>query len=378
MPRPPAFFHALAPLLTATLLWSQSAHLERAEKAQQQGDLQLAAKEFQKAIELNPSHAEAHARLGLVYRRLGMLPEASASLERASRLDPNLPRVNVLLALTYVESGRCRDAVPLLAANFEAEQQPSVRSVVGQRLVECHLAAADEDRALTTVQKLRQLAPDDPDVLQLALRVYMNSWNGAFQRLLTKAPDSHQARQITAESLEAQERFADAAKEYRHILKMQPDLPGVHYKLGRAILRSDTSPDADEKALAEFRKELALNPVNVGALAEIGEIHLRRSQLQEASETFTQVLKLQPGFVPARVGLAKVLIAEKQWAKALEHLEAAATIAPQEEAIAYNLMLAYRGLGRSTEAKRAFETFQRLKQQNQQNRSSLLRGISPQ
>jgi len=354
------------------------AHREQAEKAQQQGDFQAAASGFQKLIELNPSDAEAHARLGMVFRRLGKGSEATESLERALRLDPKLPRLKVLLAFNYIDSGRCSDAIPLLTGSFEEEREAPIRTVVGQRLAECHLTTGGDERALEVVQQLRQIAPDSPDVLQLSLKVYMSLWNGAFQQLLAKAPASYQARQIVAEGLEAQERFAEAAAEYRQILKMQPQLPGMHYKLGRMLLRSETGAEADEKALVEFRKELEINSGHAAALAEIGDIHLRKSQLAEASRSFEQAVKLQPGYVPATVGLAKVLIAQKQWSKAVEHLEAAAKLAPKEETVHYNLMIAYRGLNRLADAKRAFETFQSLKQQNQQSRSLILKGLSPQ
>jgi len=356
----------IASLLFAAVVWGQPQ------------DAALEVGELQKATRLNPADAEAHARLGLVYRRLGRLPEAIESLDRARRLDPKLPRVNVLLAFAYMDAGRCPDAIPLLAADFDADPKPPVRLVVGRRLAECSLAAGEQERALAVVEKLRQIAPDDPEVLQLALRVYMTSWNGAFQRLLTKAPDSYQAREIMAESLEAQQRFAEAANEYRQILKTEPRLAGLHYKLGRMILRSETSSEADEKALAEFRQELEIQPANVAALAEIGEIHLKGSRIEEASRSFSQAVKLQPGYVPARVGLAKVLLAAKQWPEALEHLEAAAKLAPQDEAVHYNLMIAYRGLERPADAKRAFDTFQRLKRQNQQNRPTFLLGAPPQ
>jgi tetratricopeptide (TPR) repeat protein len=206
----------------------------------------------------------------------------------------------------------------------------------------------------------------------------MSRWNGAFQRLVSKAPDSHQARQILAEGLESQERFAEAANQYRQILKAEPRLPDMHYRLGRAILRSDASGEAEDKALAEFRKELEINPVSAAALAEIGEIYLKRSELEQASRSFSEAFRLQPGYVPVRIGLAKALIAEKQWSKALEHLEAAAKLAPEEEAVYYNLMLAYRGLGRPADAHRALEAFERLKHAKQQNRSPVLRGTPPQ
>lgn len=344
----------LASLLSVALLWGQSseselrAHLDQAEKALQQGDVRGAA--------------EAQARLGMLYRRLGKLSEAVDSFQRALRLEPSLPRVNVLLAFAYLDAGRYQEAIPLLAKSFDEEKQQAISLVVGQRLVECYLATGDQDNALAVVQKLRQIAPDDADVLYLASKVYMSSWNGAFQRLLARAPGSYQVRLIQAEALEAQERFSEAAQEYRQIVKLAPQLPGIHYKLARMILRGEAA-DADQKALEELRRELEINPLDAPSLAESGEIHLRAGRLEEASRGFSQALKLQPGYVPARVGLAKVLIAGKQWSQALEHLEAAAQAAPEEEAVAYHRMLAYRGLGRAAEAKQAFETFQRLKQQ---------------
>jgi hypothetical protein len=66
-----------------------------------------------------------------------------------------------------------------------------------------------------------------------------------------------------------------------------------------------------------------------------------------------------------------------QWPKALEQLEAAAKIAPDEEGVHYNLMLAYRGLGRSAEAKQALETFERLKKQKRQQGAAFLKSSQP-
>jgi tetratricopeptide (TPR) repeat protein len=193
----------------------------------------------------------------------------------------------------------------------------------------------------------------------------MNLWNGAFQRILTNAPGSYHVRLIQAEALEAQGRFGEAAHEYREILKIAPQISDINYRLGRAILRGPSIAGADLEAQAAFRKELEVNPFHVAALTEIGEIHLRKSERAEASRIFTQAIQLQPGDPRARLGFAKVLIGEKQWSKALEHLEAAARFAPYEEAVHYNLMLAYRGLGRAADAKSAFDTFQRLKERKQ-------------
>jgi tetratricopeptide (TPR) repeat protein len=339
-------------------------YLDRAEQALQRNELQVALKELQEAVRLNVAEPEAHGALGIVYRKLGLLADATKALERAVELRPD-PRLKVLLGFSHMDMGNFPAAIPLLAESFEAEQKDPVKLVVGQRLVECYLATGADDQALGPIQKLRQIAPDDPNVLYLASKVYMNLWNGAFQRILTKAPGSYHVRLIQAEALEAQGRFAEAAHEYREILKIAPRISDINYRLGRAIVRTQATANTDLEAQAAFRKELETNPFHVAALTEIGEIHLRKAEREEASRLFTEAVRLQPGYPPARVGLAKVLIGEKQWAKALEHLELAAKIAPYEESVHYNLMLAYRGLGRTADAKRALETFQRLKDRKQ-------------
>jgi len=248
---------------------------------------------------------------------------------------------------------------------------------VGQRLVECYLAIGAREQALPALTKLREMAPDDPAVLYLASKVYMNLWNDVFQTMLAKAPGAYQMNLIQAEAFEAQERYAEAAQQYREILK-KAQVPRIHYRLGTALMRSSAGAEADQQALIEFQKELELDPVHAAALAAAGEIHLRNNRLPEAAESFARAEKLHPGYVPAKVGLAKVLIAEKQWAKALAHLEPSAKLAPADEAVHYNLMLAYRALGRSAEAKQAADTLQRLKDERQRGGAALLKGPPPQ
>ena len=359
---------AALPLLWASLVGLQAPRIDGAEAAAQQpAELQAAIRELEAAARLNPSDAETHARLGIAYRKAGQPARAAESLERAVALDSNT-RVRVLLGFSYADAGRYRDAVPHLEACFAAEPKDAVRAAIGQRLVECRLALGEDLEALAVVEKLRPIAPDDPNVLYLSSKVYLSLWNGAFQRMLAVAPGSYQVHLIQAEALEAQERFDEAAREYREVQKLAPQVGGIHYRLGRVLLRGGADAESERAALAEFRKELELNPGDARAHAAVGEIQLGRSALSEAARSFERAVEAQPGYVPARVGLAKVLIAEKSWSKALEHLDAAARLAPDEEAVAYNRMVVYRALGRTEDAKRAFDAFQRLKERKEQSR----------
>ncbi|MGH9660794.1 MAG: tetratricopeptide repeat protein, partial [Bryobacteraceae bacterium] len=258
-----------AVVLSAALVWGQSV-----------ADLEAEAR-------ARPADAEAQARLGLAYRKAGRARDAVESLERSVRLDPNL-RVQVLLAFSYIDAGRHGDAAPLLETSFASEKNDGVKSAIGQRLVECYLAIGSEEKALAVVEKLRAVAPDDPAVLYLASRVYMNLWNGAFQRMVAKAPGSYHVHLIQAEALEAQERYAEAAAEYRRILKIAPQVAGIHYRLGRALVRIGS----DDEALRAFAQEVETNPSDAPALAQMGEIHSRKGETDEAIGRFAQAIEL--------------------------------------------------------------------------------------
>ncbi len=303
------------------------------------------------------------------YRRLGRLRESAESLEQSLRLKPD-PRVGVILGFTYMESGRHAEAIPVLSEGFASGLPDNITAVAGQRLVECYLATGGEERALPVLEKLRRMAPEDPGVLYLASKVYMSLWNSAFALLITKAPGSYQLHLIQAEGLEAQERFDEAAQEYRQILKIAPQVRGMHYRLGRVLLRAG-SAEAETAALAEFQKEIESNPGDFASLAELGEVHLKRGQIEEAARYFSEALKFHEQYLPARIGLGKAFLASRKWPEALAQLEAAAKLDPAEEAAQYNLMLVYRGLGREDLARKAAENFQHLRQLRQSRPSPL-------
>jgi tetratricopeptide (TPR) repeat protein len=364
--------------LFAVLVWAESKetiaaqHLRLGVEAQQSGKLQLAIEEFRRSAEADPSRAEAHARLGMAYQSAGMLPQAAAALEQALKVDPNLPGVGVLLAFTYQNMGIGEKALPYLAKAFESESDAGVRILVGQRLVDLYFGAGDSEHGLEIVEKLRRLAPKDPAVLYTASKAYANLWNSTVELLLNTAPDSYRVHQVFAEVFEAQDRFADAAKEYRQILRMEPNLPGAHLRLGRMILRSGDDPESDGKALAEFRKELEIQPDDIPTYIEIGEIDLRAQRLEQAEKDLSHALEIQPANLRGMIGLGNVYLARKQYAQALGQLQAAARIAPDDAGIHYSLMLAYRSLGRAADAQLEYTEFQKLKTEERQRQSSLL------
>ena len=69
----------------------------------------------------------------------------------------------------------------------------------------------------------------------------------------------------------------------------------------------------------------------------------------------------QPETADARYLLGKILLAQGAATEAVEHLEAAARLAPEDASIRYQLGQAYQKLGRTELAQQQFEAFQKLK-----------------
>ncbi len=80
------------------------------------------------------------------------------------------------------------------------------------------------------------------------------------------------------------------------MLEQAPNRPGVHYRLGRALLRNSPSDAANE-----FEKELALDPSNSNAAYELAELHRKAGEFDKARDLFASAVKDNPEFEEANV-----------------------------------------------------------------------------
>jgi len=94
---------------------SQSAAEKRAEanpyfdqgkRYQDQENFKEAASSYEKAVEADPTYAEAHSNLGFSYRKLGQFDRAIASYKKAISLNPKLAEAHEYLGEAYAEMGK--------------------------------------------------------------------------------------------------------------------------------------------------------------------------------------------------------------------------------------------------------------------------------
>jgi Tfp pilus assembly protein PilF len=264
-------------------------------------------------------------------------------------------------AVDLAENGHCSDALPLLTKSFAQVKERELKLKVGADGVRCAMALHQAGAALDFLRALQREFPKDPDVLYVAVHAYSDLSTMASQELARDDAGSYQAHELLAEAFESQGKWDDAEKEYRGILQQNPNLPGIHFRLGRLLLsRPNPSADAANEAKQEFVDELKIDPKNAGAEYVLGELARQAQQWDEAAAHFSRAAKLDPQFGEAFLGLGMALIAEKQFADAVAPLQTAVKLAPRNPNAHYNLALAYSRSGHKEEGEKEFAIHQSL------------------
>jgi predicted Zn-dependent protease len=118
--------------------------------------------------------------------------------------------------------------------------------------------------------------------------------------------------------------------------------------------------------MKEFEDELRLDPSNANASYELGEIYRKAGELDKAGEMFELAVKHYPDFEEARIGLARVLVAQHKPEEAVSHLLKAVSLNGASEVAYYQLAMAYARLGQVAEQQKALAEFQRLQSQRKE------------
>lgn len=330
-----------------------------AENAMAAKNLPAALSALEKLSNLTPDVAQVHANLGLVLYMQGRYTQAIGAFQRAARLDPRLPNVYTMLGLCFAETGRNQEAAQLLAPAFASSANQPMRKVIGLDLLRAYRALRDYRHADDLAAELQHLYPDDAEVLYNSSRLYGDQSLELMIRLMKAAPNSPWVLLAFAQVNEAQKRYDSAITQYRRVLKIEPQLPGVHLSLGRAILLNSNTPQAADAALREFESELQIDPGNAQAEYEIGEVYRKRGQINESLKHYLRATELQPDFEQAQIALARVLVNLHEPKQAIPHLVSAIRLNPANEVSHFLLATAYGETGQAAGHAREMALYRR-------------------
>ena len=364
-------------LCGALLNGQQAAELAMAgDKALASGRYAEAAAAYEKLRQLDPAIAEVHAKLGLIYFQQGRFAQAVPVLRQALKLKPALPNADILLAMSLSETGRHEEALPGLEKGFRrVAADPVLKRMCGLELQRAYTGLRRDAKATEVALELTRLYPDDPEVLYHASRLFSNYAYLAMRRLSEKAPDSVWRLLAAGETHESEGKSDLAIAKYREILAIDPERPGIYYRIGRAMV---SDPGRAIEARKAFERELRIDPTNANSAYEIGEMHRKAVEPDQARKMFEAALEHDQNFEEALIGLGKVLLVQRKPELAVPHLRKAVEVNKDNEVAHYQLAQAYRILGNTVQREKALAEFRRLRQRADERVAVLLRNVTRQ
>jgi tetratricopeptide (TPR) repeat protein len=303
----------------------------RAAQSVQAGDLKGAEAEMRRAVELSPSEAQYHLRLGVILA-MQRRPQAAAEyFERALALDPENLTARHHLAATQWQLGRLTSAQENLELILKAD-------------------------------------PRDSQALLLLCSVFIDARRYAAalvvaQQATEAMPSSYRAYSLKGMAEMRMQRYTDSAKSYARAAELNPN--AVEVNLGLAMSLWAVGHIAE--SFATFERGLKRFPGDAYHCLEYGRLLLKSAKPNDSTTetraiTLLQTaLKLKPLLPEAHYLLGDLALRRGNPEEALVYLEQAVKLDPEGAKIHFALFRAYRRLGRKEDAAREEEVFQKLK-----------------
>jgi tetratricopeptide (TPR) repeat protein len=343
-------------------------HSRKAAEYLKENRPDLAVPEFKAIVALDPNNVDARGNLGVVLFFKGDYTSALPQLRAALKLRPTLSKIQALLGIGEKRTGDLKAGRRDLEEAFPKVQDEKIRIETGMELIEIYSGTGDLDKAAAIVSVLRKLEPTNESILYTAYRIYSDLSAESVLSLSIVVPNSARMHQAMAHELAKRGSTAEAIEHYRAALKIDPQLPGLHFELAEMLATLSTA-ESRREADKEYEAALEVNPFDEQAECRLADLALQRDDLKEANERYTRALQLRPGDPEASIGLAKVFMTMDQPQKAEPLLQHALELDPTSALAHFRLSTVYRLTGRGADAKHELEEYQKYKQMKEKLRT---------
>jgi tetratricopeptide (TPR) repeat protein len=289
---------------------------------------------FRRFVAQEPKAGPGFAMVGLCEYELRRYPESLAALEKAIGLGlgPN-PELN--------RNSLYRDAI-LLALLGQPDIALKRLTLMANQLAAAHPKA--EARSLLTDTEL----VDAMGIVALRIPSLPQDIPPNKQDLVRKAG--------RAQTLVGLNDWVAAAQEFAELSATFNRDPGVHYMYGVFLLK-----ERPAEAVAEFQKEIEIDPKNPDARLQIALECLRTGEFEAGLRSASEAVKLQPANFAAHIVASRLWLGAGDVPRAVEEAQAAVKLAPDSPDAHLALSRAYAQANRSEDADRERAEFRRLR-----------------
>jgi tetratricopeptide (TPR) repeat protein len=353
----------------------------------QSGEAKAAEEAFRRAIALEPASIDARLALASFLWSAQRVPEAEAAIKDALAIDPQHVLANRMLGVLCLASGRPKDAEQPLKIVADVSKAPAAQlqladyyAGIGRtadavklltplassqttlvdaesRLAALDYAAGRKDEAHKRLDGILARVPNSAPVLVTKAQwlIAENELDAALtsaKAAVAADPQSASAHFVLATTHDRRMETADAANEYREVLRLNPRATAAQVALSRLSLAAGDRTEALRQAEAaklsapsnlEAKVTLARSLIAAGNLtradAEVNELLeaapqspvvqavngallASRNNAAAARAAFERALRASPGFLEALGGLTYLDLQTKNPAAAIARLDA--------------------------------------------------------
>ncbi len=329
----------------------------RGAAAMHNGESAAAEQAFRDAIRLAPNLAEAHLDLGLVLGREGKLDEAVAQVKRAVALAPSQPGAQMFLGIFLFQGNHVQEARHALLAEVSIDPKNwEALSWLGT----VDMAMGHPERAVVSLDRASELAPNDLSLLELRGRAHSQVAHDSYARMAKLDPNSWHVHRVQAQLFADEGKHTDAIAEYQAAVKLDPRNPDLYEGLGDEFRAAAQLEDAGKA----YAKELELAPSNAVALYNVGSVAIDRGDAAAGVPLLEQFVKVYPASPVAEYFLGRGLATLGKDEEAVQWLQrsAAADVAGEiGKRSWYELTRVDRRLHRPEDEKTALTNYNRIR-----------------
>jgi tetratricopeptide (TPR) repeat protein len=315
---------------------------------------------FEDSLQLAPEHWLTHYDYALALTAGGSRDKALEELRKTTTLNPEFLDGHLALSEALKDGGSLEEAAKelYLALGINPSSLPAKEGLARIFMAQRRFAAA--------IPYLQQLTKSEPNVprhqLDLAVALAESGDDPAsrkvLQALLSKTPGLAEGHYDLAMVMAQENKFREAAAEYRVCLAHDPKNDSA--RLALAVALHKVGDDAE--ALPYLEEYAKRQPDDPRGMALLGKICRLTGRDEEAEKTLRRALDLTPADGEVRLDLGVTLAHRHLLTQAREQLEKARELDPESEEVHFHLANLYKDLNETEERQRELSEMQRLKE----------------
>lgn len=301
-------------------------HFDRAGEYFDRDDWDKAIAEYDIAIRLDPTYADAFGNRGGAYAEKSDYDHALADLTEALRLNPKLEFALANRAVVLSQQGKNDAAIVDLDQLTRLNPRNPLSYLTRAPIL---MERGQFDRAIAELNKGLELDPKNTDGLTNRAVAYheLKQEDRAaadFAAAIKSAPARSNAYLIRGEFYEDLEKFDLALADLNQAVKLDPKLARNYAKRGD-IWREKGNLD---KAAADYEQAVRIDANSPFGFQGRGLVYRARGQYPQAIEQFSEVIRRFPTFLRAFLERGLAYEALGDYASARKDYQQAATMSP--------------------------------------------------